>query len=165
MAVGNGVSRNRNERAIADGAGLLEQFFRARPSASLRLARRVFAASAFAYASLVFLDLAEHLRLEKEETGRYLRWKVVTPGETANHVMAVGITVAYLALLRPAGPRLRARDAFVLTAPVVLLALGWVDELIFHRRRVRPREALLHGLLHLAGSATLVSAGQVARSR
>jgi hypothetical protein len=53
----------------------------------------------------------------------------------------------------PAPPA--ARDLFVLAAPLVFLALGWWDEVAYHRRRAAHREEVLHALSHLAGGALL----------
>jgi hypothetical protein len=63
-----------------------------------------------------------------------------------------------LALVRPLDrKRLRARDWFTISAPGIFLALGWRDELKFHRRRSAHREDLMHTVAHLAAGVMLAS--------
>jgi hypothetical protein len=117
----------------------------------LRIARSIFWSSALAYLVTSLADFAEHFRLEKAATGRYLRAAVVPVGETLNHAATIGTVVSTLALARPVrARRLRPLDAWLLSAPAVFLALGWRDELVYHRRRSTHREDMMHTVAHLA---------------
>lgn len=120
---------------------------RSRPE---RAARAVFCGSAAAYAATSLVDFAEHFRLERARTGRYLAAVAVPPGETLNHVLTVGALAGLLVLARPLGARpIAARDVYVVVAPALILVLGWRDELVFHRRRARHREDMMHTVSHL----------------
>lgn len=122
-----------------------------------RFARALFFASAAAFIVVVAADFAEHFRLERELSGSALRWRVVPLGETALH-LAIGATLSALVLLaRPIDGNEGARDWLAVAAPVAFVALGWADELYYHRRRAMQREHILHTVSHLAAAATLVS--------
>ncbi len=121
-----------------------------------RLAEAGLGFSALVYAGAVLADLAEHFRLERRTSGRWFGWRAVTPGETAVH-LAIGsllFGLFWLARPLPAAPVLR--DVFVVAAPLGILALGWLDELGFHRRRVEHREHLMHTTSHLALGSCVV---------
>jgi hypothetical protein len=122
-----------------------------------RLVRASFFASSFGYLAVSLLDFWEHFRLEHEATGRWLAARVVPPGETANHVATIAVVVALLVLARPLRAPLGPRDLAVLLAPVAFLALGWRDELVYHRRRCAHREDIMHTVAHLAAGAMLSS--------
>lgn len=115
-----------------------------------RLARCVFLASGYSYLAISFVDFAEHFRLEREVTGRYWTFEAIPIGESLNHLATVSTIIAALALARrpPAVPE--PRDWLVLAAPAIFLALGWRDELVYHRRRSLHREDILHTTAHLA---------------
>lgn len=122
-----------------------------------RFVRAAFFGSAAAFVIVVVVDFAEHFRLERELTGHALRWQVVPPGETVLH-FAIGGTLASLFMLaRPIDGDPGARDWLAVAAPLVFVALGWSDELYYHRRRAMQREHILHTVSHLAAAATLVS--------
>jgi hypothetical protein len=55
-----------------------------------------------------------------------------------------------LVLARPPRRPLAPRDWWVLVAPAVFLALGWADELRYHRRRAPHRENVIHATEHIA---------------
>ena len=113
-----------------------------------------FCASIAAYLVVSGLDLHEHLRLEKFVTGRWIEWKVVPLGESVLHSGIVGCLVAALILSfwePPLGP------IPLLVATLGFFALGWCDELIYHRRRALHREDILHTVSHLAGGAVFAT--------
>ena len=117
----------------------------------LRVVRAIFWSSALGYLVTSLVDFAEHFRLEKAATGRYLASAVVPVGETLNHAATIATVLSSLALARPvARRRLRARDAWLLAAPGVFLALGWRDEFVYHRKRSTHREDMMHTIPHLA---------------
>ena len=109
------------------------------------------------YVAVSLLDLWEHFRLERYVTGRWLTNTVVPRGETVVHGLIVATLVLVITLARPFPERLEWRDWIVLTGPVAFLALGWLDELAYHRRRALHREDMLHTVSHLAAGAVLVS--------
>jgi len=129
-----------------------------RAPAPVRLVRSIFWSSALGYLVTSLVDFAEHFRLEKEATGRYLASAVVPAGETLNHAATVATVVSALALARPVRRRrLRARDVWLLVAPGVFLALGWRDEFVYHRRRSTHREDMMHTIPHLAAGVMWTS--------
>ncbi|GAB5547026.1 MAG: hypothetical protein SangKO_067860 [Sandaracinaceae bacterium] len=116
-----------------------------------------FYASLYAWIAVAVIDGREHLRLEKHVTGSYFSCVVVPVGESVLHG-ALALTVAGLVFLaRPLPEVIELRDWFVLLAPVLFLALGWSDELIYHRRRALHREDILHTVSHLASGTMLVA--------
>lgn len=122
-----------------------------RAAAPARVVRSIFWSAALGYLVTSLADFAEHFRLEKAATGRYLSSAVVPPGETLNHAATIATVIASLALARPVRRRrLRARDLWLLVAPGLFLALGWRDEIVYHRRRSTHREDMLHTVPHLA---------------
>ena len=137
--------------AAAVAAGPLVGLASRRATVPERAVRSIFWSAALGYLTTSLVDFAEHFRLEKLATGRYLRSAVVPPGETLNHAATIATVVSALALARPVRRRrLRARDAWLLAAPGVFLALGWRDELVYHRRRSTHREDMMHTIPHLA---------------
>jgi hypothetical protein len=120
-----------------------------RPPAA-RVLRGVFATSTLAYLVAASVDLAEHLRLEKEVTGHRLRWTVVPPSETAVHAGIIATKLSVLLLARPLRRPAHLLDVWLIAAPGVFLALGWLDELAYHRRRTPHREDIIHATQHLA---------------
>jgi len=103
------------------------------------------------------LDIWEHFRLEKHVTGHYLTATVVPIGESLVHG-AIGLTlIAFIGLAAPFGDPFRLRDWFVLSAPLLFLALGWCDEIVYHRRRALHREDILHTVSHLAAGTMIAS--------
>jgi hypothetical protein len=115
-----------------------------------RVLRSVFFSAAFGYLVTSLVDFAEHFRLERAVTGRRLAAVVVPPGETLNHAATIATVVSALALVRPPRARPTARDLVVLAAPAAFLALGWRDELVYHRKRATHREDIMHTVAHLA---------------
>ena len=115
-----------------------------------RIVRSVFFSSAFGYLVTSLVDFAEHFRLEKLVTGRRLAAVVVPPGETLNHAATIATVVAALLAARRPAAHPTARDLLVLAAPGVFLALGWRDELRYHRKRATHREDIMHTTAHLA---------------
>jgi hypothetical protein len=140
--------------AAVAGGGLLGVAGRGAPPPE-RLVRSIFYGSAFGYLTTSLLDFWEHFRLERAVTGHYLRCAAVPIGETLNHGATIATLVSLLALARP--PRRSLRDLWVLAAPGVFLALGWRDELVYHRRRSTHREDIMHTVAHLAGGVMLAS--------
>lgn len=116
-----------------------------------------FYASLYAWVAVAVVDGREHLRLEKHVTGSYLRSVVVPVGESALHVALALTVIGLVWLARPLPEVLELRDWYVLLSPLLFLALGWSDELIFHRRRSLHREDILHTVSHLASGTMLVS--------
>lgn len=118
--------------------------------APIRVLRGTLFGSTLAYLTTVALDVAEHFRLEKEVTGSYLRCSAVPLSESLVHA---GIALTNLSALLFARPVRRVRslaDRWLLVAPGVFLALGWTDELVYHRRRAPHREDIIHATEHLA---------------
>jgi hypothetical protein len=120
-----------------------------------RVLRAIFFSSAFAYAVLSSLDFWEHFRLERAATGRWWSMRVLPPGETINHAATGAVIIALFVLARPLGPTLAPRDWFVLVAPALFLALGWRDEIVYHRRRCAHREDIMHTTAHLAAGVMM----------
>lgn len=114
-----------------------------------RLVRMTFFSAAFGYLATSLVDFAEHFRLEKRATGRWLSATVVPPGETLNHAATVATVVGALARAQPLATS-RAQQAWSLLAPALFLALGWRDEFVYHRRRSTHREDMMHTIPHLA---------------
>jgi len=104
-------------------------------SVPYRVLRGIFFASAFAYLVLSLFDFWEHFRLEKAATGRWWSMTVLPPGETLNHIATGTVVIALFVFARPLPSVLAARDWFVIFAPALFLALGWRDEIVYHRRR------------------------------
>lgn len=124
---------------------------------ALRLVRAVFFASALGYLTSSLVDFWEHFRLEREATGRYLSSEVVPLGETLNHAATSLVIILMLILARPLPPTLEARDWFVLVSPGLFVALGWRDELVYHRRRSSHREDIMHTVAHLAAGVMIAT--------
>jgi len=80
---------------------------------------------------------------------------VVPPGETLNHMGTGAVVILLFVLARPLPPSPAARDWLVVCAPALLLALGWRDELVYHRRRSAHREDMLHTVAHLASGVMI----------
>lgn len=106
--------------------------------------------SGTAYLITASLDLAEHFKLEKEVTGHWLRFTAVPPAESAVHAAIIATNLSTLVLARPLRRKPGSIDVWVLIAPVAFLTLGWIDELVFHRRRAPHRESIIHATEHLA---------------
>ncbi|MEO6420000.1 MAG: hypothetical protein ABIP39_11360, partial [Polyangiaceae bacterium] len=115
-----------------------------------QVAHAIFLSSALGYATVSAVDFYEHFRLEKARTGRWLGAQVVPLGETINHALTLVVVLSLLLLARPLRAPIEARDLFVILAPALFLALGWRDEIVYHRRRANHREDILHTVAHLA---------------
>lgn len=126
-------------------------------SAPRAVVHATFLGSAFGYLATSLLDFALHFRLERQRTGRWLGFTVVPKGESVNHVATVATLVSLLALSRQPPRHPAWRDRWTLAAPAVFLALGWRDELVYHRRRTDHREDMLHTVAHLAAGVMLTS--------
>jgi hypothetical protein len=120
-----------------------------------RTIRAAFFSSAFGYLAVSLLDFWEHMRLEKEMTGRYFATQAVPLGETVNHGATIATLLGILILARPLPERLAPRDHFVLAAPILFLVLGWRDELVYHRKRSTHREDMMHTVAHLGAGVML----------
>lgn len=114
-----------------------------------RFLRCVYPACAFLYLTLSAIDFAEHLRLEREATGRFTSMTAVPFGETVNHVLTLATIIAAILLARPLPAVLEPRDLVVLAAPIAFLALGLRDEIAYHRKRAKHREDIMHTTAHL----------------
>ncbi len=126
-------------------------------NAPYRLMRAIFFAAAFAYLVVSLLDFWEHFRLERAATGRWWSMTVLPPGETLNHTATGAVIVALFVLARPLPSLPAARDWFVLASPAIFLALGWRDEVVYHRRRCAHREDIMHTVAHLAAGVMMCS--------
>lgn len=122
-----------------------------------RLPRALFYASAFAYLTTSIVDFWEHFRLEKLLTGKYLSATAVPVGETVNHTLTAAVLIYIFIAARPLPAVLELRDWLVVAAPTVFLALGWRDEIVYHRRRATHREDIMHTIAHLAAGAMLAT--------
>jgi hypothetical protein len=140
--------------ALAVAAGLAAGALSSAAPA-LRLLRAIFFGSAFGYLGVSLLDFWEHFRLEKVATGRLLAATVIPVGETINHALTTAVIVLLFALARPLPPSLALRDWFTLAAPALFLALGWRDEIVYHRRRAVHREDMMHTVAHLAAGVMM----------
>lgn len=143
--------------AVLIAAGVVMAFTMPAASLPARAAAATFYSSAYVYFFCALLDGAEHFRLEKHVTGRYLSWTVVPFDESVVHVAILGTLLAVLMLARPVASGVELRDWFVLGAPVLFLVLSWTDELVYHRRRALHREDILHTISHLAAGTMLVA--------
>lgn len=121
-----------------------------REKPAVRALRAILASSASAYAIAAALDAAEHFRLEKALTGHYLRWRAVPLGESLLHVGIFADLFSAVAATRRPGRAMRHRDRVAVLAPAAFLAIGWLDELVYHRRRVPLREEIIHATEHIA---------------
>jgi hypothetical protein len=122
-----------------------------------RGANALMAGSAATWAATFALDAAEHLRLEKEQTGTHFAMHAITPGETLSHVVTLGTLAATMALARPLPrERMELRDWIAILGPGVVMALGVREEIQFHRRRAKHREEMIHAISHLGLAGMLV---------
>jgi hypothetical protein len=142
---------------VIAGGNLLGALTHRRRPSGYRIARTIFFGSAFGYLATSLIDFWEHQRLEKEVTGHYFRWVAVPPGETVNHAATIGNVISMLIFARPLRRRPSLRDLWVLAAPGLFMALGWRDELVYHRRRTTHREDIMHTTAHLAAATMLAS--------
>ena len=126
--------------------GLLDR----RAPLARRVVRSTLVGSTAVYAVSALLDLVEHLRLEKGATGRLLSCEIVPRTETAVHAALIATNLSVLGLVRPLRRPMGLREGWILLAPVVFLALGWADELVYHRKRAPRRENVIHAVEHLA---------------
>jgi hypothetical protein len=136
--------------AGAAAAGPLGAWMTRGARAPFGILRGTLFGSTLAWLTTVTLDLAEHFRLEKEATGSYLRCSAVPVSESVVHAGIVLTNLSALLLARPARRVRSLADAWLLVAPGVFLALGWMDELVYHRRRAPHREDIIHTTEHLA---------------
>ncbi len=119
-------------------------------SPAVRALRGILATSAAGYVICTGLDTAEHFRLEKELTGRHLRWKAVPLDESLLHAGIILDVLAVVATARRPRRMVRRRDRLTLLAPAAFLAIGWLDEVVYHRRRVPIREEMIHATQHVS---------------
>lgn len=122
-----------------------------------RSVRATFFGAGFAYLTTSLVDFWEHFRLENQVTGRYLAASAIPVGETVNHGLTILTLTGMFILARPLPPVLEPRDWFIIFAPAVFLTLGWRDELVYHRRRAKHREDIMHTVSHLAAGVMLSS--------
>jgi hypothetical protein len=128
----------------------LAGFSRRRGPLAERVLRSILYGSTAAWAISSGLDMAEHLRLEKEVTGSYLHARALPLSESFVHAGIILTNLSALLLARPLRRRLGLLDAWLLAAPAVFLAFGWADEIGYHRRRAPHREEVIHAVEHLA---------------
>jgi len=138
--------------ALAGLATGLAEADRCPPERALRCA---FFAAGFLYGFMSLIDFAEHFRIEKQLTGRYLGTRFVPLGESVNHLLTTACVVGIFALARPLTAPLETRDWVLLTLPALFLAFGVRDELVYHRRRSYHREDILHTVSHLSSGVML----------
>ncbi len=140
---------------LAPAAGVAEGLTASAHAPAERFLRCVYPACAFLYLALSAVDFAEHFRLEKETTGRFTSMTAIPLGESLNHVGTLATIIAAIVLVRPLPPTssaLEARDLVVLGAPLAFLALGLRDEVVYHRKRAKHREDIMHTTAHLAAA-------------
>jgi hypothetical protein len=143
--------------AAAIAAGVALALVATRGPALLVAARALFFASAFAYLTVSIVDFSEHGRLERALGGQFFSTRAIPLGETINHVLTAISLAIFLALLRPTPLEPTARDWIAAGALVAFWALGWRDELVYHRRRAAHREDIMHTVAHLAAGVMLAS--------
>jgi hypothetical protein len=124
--------------------------FARRGSLAQRVLRSILYGSTAAWAISAALDMAEHLRLEREVTGSHLHARALPLGESLVHAGIIFTNLSALVLARPLRRRLGLRDVWLIVAPAVFLAFGWADEIGYHRRRAPHREEVIHAVEHLA---------------
>lgn len=133
----------------AVAAGVVQGLLQGAHGPAERFLRCVYPACAFLYLALSAVDFAEHFRLEKEATGRFTSMTAIPPGETVNHALTLSTIIAAVLLARPLPAALETRDLVVLSAPIAFLALGLRDEIVYHRKRAKHREDIMHTTAHL----------------
>jgi hypothetical protein len=116
----------------------------------VRGVRAVFFLAAFDYLVVSLYDFYEHARLEKEVTGKWVAWVAVPWVETINHTLT---SITVISMLLYVG----SVEWITVFGPVVFLALGWRDELVYHRRRCAHREDIMHTTAHLAAGVMLAA--------
>jgi len=127
------------------------------PSVPERVLRAVFYGAASGYAGASLVDFWEHFRLEKQATGRWLAATAIPIGESLNHLLTIAVLISMFVLARPPASPPAARDFWIMLAPGAFLALGWRDEIVYHRRRAAHREDIMHTVAHLAAGAMLTA--------
>jgi hypothetical protein len=135
--------------AAAIAAGVAQGLLESAQAPAERFLRCVYPACAYLYLALSAIDFAEHFRLEKAATGRFTSMVAVPLGETINHALTLSTITAAVLLARPLPAVLEPRDVVVLGAPIAFLALGLRDELVYHRKRAKHREDIMHTTAHL----------------
>jgi hypothetical protein len=125
--------------------------------APLKLVRAIFFAAAFAYAVISILDFWEHGRLERALGGHFFSTRAIPLFETVNHALTGAVVLAFLVLARRPPSTPEPRDWLTLVLPAAFLALGWRDELLYHRRRCAHREDIMHTVAHLAAGVMMCS--------
>ncbi len=135
--------------AAAIATGIARGLLQSAHAPAERFLRCVYPACAYLYLALSAIDFAEHFRLEKAATGRFTSMTAVPLGETVNHALTLSTIIAAVLLARPLPALLEPRDVVVLGAPIAFLALGLRDEIVYHRKRARHREDIMHTTAHL----------------
>jgi hypothetical protein len=130
-------------------AGVLQGLVESGHAPTERFLRCVYPACAFLYLTLSAIDFAEHFRLEREATGRFTSMTAIPLGESVNHALTLSTIIAAILLARPLPAVLAPRDLVVLAAPIAFLALGLRDEIVYHRKRAKHREDIMHTTAHL----------------
>lgn len=143
--------------AAAMAAGVAVGWATTRGPAPLVAIRCLFFVAAFAYLTVSLVDFWEHGRLERALGGGFFSTRALPFGESVNHALTTIAVVAFLALARRPGPIFAPRDWVMLAAPAAFLALGWRDELVYHRRRCAHREDIMHTVAHLAAGVMMCS--------
>jgi hypothetical protein len=133
----------------AAAAGAAQGFFASAATPAERYLRCVYTACAFLYLALSTVDFVEHFRLEKEATGRFLSMTAVPFGESVNHALTLSTIALAIVLARPLPALVEPRDMVVLGAPIAFLVLGLRDEIVYHRKRAKHREDIMHTTAHL----------------
>jgi len=143
--------------AIAIAAGATMGATRSAGPPAYHALRAIFFGSAFAYLVLSLLDFWEHFRLERAAGGQWWSMRVLPVGETLNHFATGAVIVGMFVLARPLPSTLAPRDWLVVSSPAIFLALGWRDELVYHRRRCAHREDIMHTVAHLSAGVMMCS--------
>ncbi len=135
--------------AVAVAAGIVQGLTERAHTPAEHFLRCVYPACAYLYLTLSAVDFVEHFRLEKAATGRFTSMTAIPFGETLNHAATLSTILAAILLARPLPAVLEARDLVVLGAPVAFLVLGLRDEIVYHRKRAKHREDIMHTTAHL----------------
>lgn len=140
---------------VAAACAGVAQSFLTEEGAVVRVFHSSFLGAAYAYLAVSLVDFVEHFRIEKRVTGRYTTFRAIPLGESLNHAATITVILAMMVIARPFPEAPGVRDWLWPAAPALYLVLGWRDELVYHRRRSRHREDIMHTVAHIAAGVMM----------